>query len=204
MCSFSIPDSIVSRPNVLALNFHASLAYLLFFMFAASLLLWYFWHATRRCKHEDANEGLQLSVPYTGSWRLIFVCFILSVIYLPLSTIAVHAIVWSSDFWANRSDESGSVPLGTANEFRDSTDICYTTTMKRNEINLAPIVFIASFFTFTAVRVPVDMTKKTTNSQLHLVDDLVSFSPPKDDSTGTSCRRKIHRTWYFKKYKRNG
>ena len=153
-------------------------------MAVTALLLWYFWHATHGCKPEDANEGLQLSVSYRKSWRLIFVCFVLSVVYLPLSTLAIHALVWSSDFWVTRDNENGTVTSGPLNEFREPTDVCYTTTIRRNEINLAPAVIVASAITFIFVCTIHQLGLRWSSCQLAY--DLVSHTTPKDCPTGNT------------------
>lgn len=90
-------------PNVLALNFGStlveSMVFLGLFMAIACLLLYYFWVATDRCEPQDANEGFASFAAPRSTWGVIIVTFILSVLYLPLSTIAAHALVWSDDFW---------------------------------------------------------------------------------------------------------
>ncbi len=80
---------------------------------------------------------------------LLIVTFILTVVYLPLSTMAVHVLVWSEDLWAvpNPYTNATSFPpivasLGPAEEYRDPLDFCWTTTMKKNEINFAPVVVV--------------------------------------------------------------
>lgn len=143
------------------------------FMAIACLLLYYFWVATDRCVPQNVNEGFASSAVPKSTWGVIIVTFILSVLYLPLSTIAAHALVWSDDFWVvvGRPVPSSIAaliavhlkpnpyvnattnppvlpPLGPANEFRDPLDFCYTTTMKRNEVNLAPIIIIVSALIF--------------------------------------------------------
>lgn len=129
------------------------------FIFITGALLYYFWSATNKCEPTDVEEGFSSS-PSKGGWRLIIVAFILSALYLPLSTIVVHAIVWSDDFWAvsNPYTNSSVNPpvvalLGPPDQFYDPLDFCYTTTMKRNQFNYAPIIVAISAFTFVAVRI---------------------------------------------------
>jgi hypothetical protein len=35
----------------------------------------------------------------------MFISFALIILYLPMSTMAVHALVWSEDFWQRRDDD---------------------------------------------------------------------------------------------------
>jgi hypothetical protein len=86
------------------------------------------------------------------------VTFLLTIIYLPLSTMAVHVLVWSSDLWATPNPYTNAAtfppvvpPLGPTSEYRDPLDFCWTTTMKRNEINYAPALVIISLFVVVSV-----------------------------------------------------
>ncbi|KAK0464168.1 hypothetical protein IW261DRAFT_1524303 [Armillaria novae-zelandiae] len=127
-------------PNIIALNFAStliqSLVYLIVFFAISSGLLYYFFHSALGCDR------------YTYG-TLLIVTFILTVVYLPLSTMAVHVLVWSEDLWAvpNPYTNATSFPpivasLGPADEYRDPLDFCWTTTMKKNEINFAPVVVV--------------------------------------------------------------
>ncbi|TRM60170.1 hypothetical protein BD626DRAFT_408024 [Schizophyllum amplum] len=139
-------------PNFLALNFASTLTesiiFLIAFMVVTSILLFYFHRQTRHCDRYVALEGLQSEDP--GSrWGVMIVSFLLTVIYLPLSTIAVHVLIWSDDLWvggnpyANATSLPQDLPaLGDASEYRDPLDFCWTTTMKKNEINYAPVIII--------------------------------------------------------------
>lgn len=127
-------------------------------MALVSVLLFSFWRISDRFKPLGLQEGL---VPYSepgSGWSFILISFVITVLYLPISTIATHALVWSDDFWAvpnpyvNATTFPPSLPqLGPPNEFRDPLDFCYTTTMKRNEVNLAPYVLVASGLIFVFV-----------------------------------------------------
>jgi len=84
------------------------------------------------------------------------------VIYLPLSTMSVHVLVWSEEVWAIPNPYRNATsfppilpPLGPSNEYRDPLDFCWTTTMKRNEINLAPVFIVLSALAFIFVGDPV-------------------------------------------------
>ena len=150
------------RPNILALNFATtlvqSLIFLLIFMGLAGLLLYAFHRSTAPCKRYSSLEGFQQ--PDRSSGRgIVITSFLLTVIYLPLSTLAVHVVTWSSDLWAVPNPYLNSTtttpvvaPLGPSDQFRDPLDFCYTTTMNKNEINFAPVVVIIAIMILFAVR----------------------------------------------------
>ncbi|KAJ2920362.1 hypothetical protein MD484_g194, partial [Candolleomyces efflorescens] len=156
-------------PNVLALNFAStltqSLLYLLAFITITAALLFYFYRSTLHCDRYNTIEGLQQTETNGNQWGLVIVTFLLTVIYLPLSTMAVHVIVWSEELWpipnpyknvnATLNADGFPVlePLGPVEEFRDPLDFCWTTTMKRNEVNYAAVIVIlavvaVAFLTF--------------------------------------------------------
>ncbi|KAF8521485.1 hypothetical protein JB92DRAFT_3082021 [Gautieria morchelliformis] len=133
-------------PNVLALNLGntlvGSVILLIVFMTLSGLLLYYFHVSTKSIALASSREGLQGKDTGAG-WGIIFTSFVLTVFYLPLSTLAVHALLWSQDFWV----------LGPPSQFRDPLDFCYTTTMSKNEINFAPMVVILAALTFICLTV---------------------------------------------------
>lgn len=102
----------------------------------SGLLLYYFYTETNRISCESNLEGLQVPI-VGGRWGLVLSTFFLSVLYLPLSTISVHAIVWSSDFWPSSASRT--------------TAVCFTTTLDANEINFAPLVVILAVLTVAFV-----------------------------------------------------
>ncbi|KAF5390251.1 hypothetical protein D9757_002979 [Collybiopsis confluens] len=137
-------------PNVLALNFAStltqSLIFLIIFMIVASGLFYRFVTEARHCDRYNRLEGLQQTVR-GKQWSIVFVTFFLTVIYLPISIMAVHVLVWSDDLWVVSNPYTNATsfppmvaPLGPANEYRDPLDFCWTTTMKKNEINYAPAI----------------------------------------------------------------
>ncbi|KAJ7103568.1 hypothetical protein B0H15DRAFT_812784 [Mycena belliarum] len=142
-------------PNVLALNFvttvNQSLLFLLLFLSLALVLLYLFHRAASDYDRYRIVEGLQqFDYPRSRS-GLVAITFLLAVIYLPLSTMAVHVLVWSSDLWAVPNPYTNTTtfppllpPLGPSSEYRQPLDFCWTTTMKRNEINYAPALVILS------------------------------------------------------------
>ena len=86
--------------------------------------------------------------------------FVLTVLYLPLSTMSMHVLVWSDDLWVVPNPYTNSSvnppdlpPLGPADEFLGPLDFCYTTTMKRNELNYAPVLVILAVTSLIGVRI---------------------------------------------------
>ncbi|KAF8078665.1 hypothetical protein FPV67DRAFT_1465988 [Lyophyllum atratum] len=159
-------------PNVLALNFAStlvqSLLFLLIFMAIAAGLLLYFYRSSLQCDRYDIVEGLQQTGAEGNQWGVVIVTFLLTVIYLPLSTMAVHVLVWSQDLWVvpnpytNATSYPPIVPsLGPATEYRDALDFCWTTTMKRNQVNYAPVVIIlaAIIFIFLTIWFPIALRR---------------------------------------------
>ncbi|KAJ3799908.1 hypothetical protein GGU11DRAFT_775291 [Lentinula aff. detonsa] len=141
-------------PNVLALNFAStltqSLIFLVIFMIIATGLLYYFQRRARHCDRYNRLEGLQKRSK-GNHWRIVVVTFLLTVIYLPMSIMAIHVLVWSDDLWVvpnpyvNATSSPPVVaPLGPTSEYRDPLDFCWTTTMKKDEINYAPVMIILS------------------------------------------------------------
>jgi len=149
------------RPNILALNFAStliqSLILLIILMAMAGLLLYIFQVSIAPCKRYSCLEGFQQPARSSGL-RIVITSFLLTVIYLPLSTMAVHVITWSDDLWPvsnpylnSTSNPPVVVPLGPSDQFRDPLDFCYTTTMKKNEINFAPVLLIMAIIILFAV-----------------------------------------------------
>jgi hypothetical protein len=162
----------VPRPKILALNFAStlvqSLIFLLIFMAITTGLLFHFHRSVSLCDRYNAIEGLHRPEQNGAQWSIVVVTFLLTVIYLPLSTMAVHVLVWSQDLWiipnpyVNATSYPPIVsPLGPASEFKDPLDFCWTTTMKRNEVNYAPVVIIISALVFSSVRVIVKAKRST-------------------------------------------
>ena len=160
-CSFSDHDAF--SPNVLALNFAPvlvqSLVFLTVFILFAFFLLYLFYRSAAQSDRYNSIEGLQESETKGNHWGLVAVTFLLMVIYLPLSTMSVHVLVWSDELWAIQNPYKNATslppivsPLGPPNEYRDPLDFCWTTTMRRNEVNFAPIFFVLSVLVFISVR----------------------------------------------------
>jgi hypothetical protein len=122
-------------------------------------LLYRFYTATAHYSPNAFREGLQARQP-PSSWSIIAASFALTVLYLPLSTIAVHGLFWSSDFWVvpnpytNDTVTLADLPtLGPSSIYRDPLDFCFTTTMRRDEVNYAPVIVVMSAITFIFVSI---------------------------------------------------
>lgn len=149
-------------PNILALNFAPvvvqSLLFLLLVMVIGGILLYSFYRMTTQCDRYTSVEGLQQMESRSAQWGIIIITFLLLVLYLPLSTMSVHVLVWSQELWAipNPYVNATSLPpvippLGPPNQYREPLDFCWTTTMKRNEVNYAPVVVVLSAIVFFLV-----------------------------------------------------
>ncbi|KAH9944323.1 uncharacterized protein BXZ73DRAFT_39558 [Epithele typhae] len=181
-------------PNILAFNFASSLVQslvlLAIFMVFAGLLLYFFMRMTAACCSAVTPEGLQPTTYLKNSWAVIVVTFVLTVIYLPLSTMAVHVLVWSDDLWAVDNPYTNATtfppvvaPLGPPDEYRDPLDFCYTTTMLRNEINYAPAVMILALTCFAGLTVwyPIHLYR-TIRRTAPKVDAFTELGTPRSQS----------------------
>jgi hypothetical protein len=157
-------------PNVLALNFAStivqSLILLLVFLTISTGLLYYFRRVTNRCAELQHLEGLQTAEPREYGRMTIVVTFLLTVIYLPVSTMAVHVLVWSSDLWVVPNPYVNATtippklaPLGPSEAWRDPLDFCYTTTMRKDEINWSPVLVIVALVVSAMVCAILFMTR---------------------------------------------
>lgn len=73
------------------------------------------------------------------AWR-VAVTFWCGSFYLPLSKLAIGALVWSDDYWAVANpyelfgvDDPAPPPLGPSSDFYDPMDFCWRTTMRRRD-----------------------------------------------------------------------
>lgn len=178
-------------PNVLALNFAStllqSLFFLLIFMVIAFGLLYYFYVSACHCDRYNTIEGLQHAATKGKRWGLLIVTFLLTVIYLPLSTMAVHVLVWSEDLWVVPNPYVNATtsppvlpPLGPANKFRDPLDFCWTTTMKRNEVNYAPVAIVlsATILSFLTIWFPIAL-RRVIRQSVPKVDKFTELGRPR-------------------------
>lgn len=123
-------------------------------MVICGILLYRFYVLTGEYCTRVLKEGRQPRQP-PPSWSTIIVTFFLTVLYLPLSTIAMHGILWSSDFWVVENPYVSSdfhpskmQSLGDPTIWRDPLDFCYTTTMRKDEGNWAPLIVVLCVITF--------------------------------------------------------
>lgn len=109
MCVPSYPSSLLNlltflltptSPNILALNFFSLLEQKILFLAVFSVIalaLTYLFHRwTRTIIYGDQTtntEGLLRVTKKTSGWGLVLITFVLCVLYLPVSTIAVHGLV---------------------------------------------------------------------------------------------------------------
>ncbi|CAK5280520.1 unnamed protein product [Mycena citricolor] len=144
-------------PKILALNFMSSLTqaliFLVLFFCVAMVLLYFFLRAAAKSDRYRVAEGLQQTGVTSTRTGLVVITFLITVLYLPLSTLAVHVLVWSSDIWVVPNPYTNATtfppivpPLGPSNRFRDPLDFCWTTTMSKDQINYAPVLVILSLF----------------------------------------------------------
>ncbi|KAF5385209.1 hypothetical protein D9615_001490 [Tricholomella constricta] len=153
-------------PNVLALNFAStlvqSLLFLMIFMAIAAGLLYYFYRSSFHCDRYGVVEGLQQTV---------------------------HVLVWSQDLWVVPNPYTNATiyppavpPLGPANEYRDALDFCWTTTMKRNQVNYAPVVIIlaAIVFIFLTIWFPIAL-RRVIKVSVPKVDKFTELGRPRNN-----------------------
>ncbi|KAI9511798.1 hypothetical protein F5148DRAFT_1315259 [Russula earlei] len=180
-------------PNILALNFAPvliqSIILLIILMALAGLLLYVFHVSIAPCKRYDCLEGFQRPDRSHGR-RIVITSFLLTIIYLPLSTMAVHVITWSDDLWAvpnpyvnSTTNPPTVVPLGPLDQFRDPLDFCYTTTMKKNELNFAPAVFIMAVLALVALTISYPLVlRRIIKQSVPIVDRFTELGKPRSIS----------------------
>ena len=122
---------------------------LIVFMLLSGVLLFFFYRATSICAQLGQEEGLRERSSIKNTWSIVLISFTLTVLYLPLSTMALHVLVWSEDLWVvpNPYINATSLPpqlppLGPPDQFRDPLDFCWTTSMRKDQVNFSPIVII--------------------------------------------------------------
>jgi hypothetical protein len=161
---------LFTLPSFLALNFVSvfGFAVVIFFAFTlvVALLLLAFWRMTIKYNpnlniegydsqpwlfrlfsrtrktaasknfHEIKGTPPWRSTPWTKFMNIIIVV-LLTVLYIPLGKLSLDALVWSSDYWpSNANNQFATDPI----TWRDPADICYTTTMRKDEFNWAYII----------------------------------------------------------------
>jgi hypothetical protein len=129
------------------------------------------YHVTKNYSQLHLIEGLQNEDVGRG-WAILIVTFMLNALYLPISTMAVHAVIWSQDLWVVPNPYMNATippsdlpPLGPPEQYRAPLDFCWTTTMKRNEINFAPVMVIAALIILASVSDRTSFSQKYINER---------------------------------------
>ena len=118
-----------------------------------ALCLWRFWRMTKAHNPNKNVEGYDsqgwIYKSASRGTRFANTClvFVLGLLYLPLSKLAVDALVWSSDFWPVPNPYKGGIDdpvpgplLGDPDIWHAPLDFCYTTTMRKDEFNWAYVI----------------------------------------------------------------
>ncbi|KAJ1033853.1 hypothetical protein NDA16_000061 [Ustilago loliicola] len=118
-----------------------------------ALALWRFWRMTKAHNPNKTVEGFDsqgwIYKSSSRGTRFANTClvFVLGLLYLPLSKLAVDVLVWSSDFWPVPNPYKGGIDdpvpgplLGDPDIWRAPLDFCYTTTMRKDAFNYAYII----------------------------------------------------------------
>ncbi|CBQ68303.1 conserved hypothetical protein [Sporisorium reilianum SRZ2] len=118
-----------------------------------ALALWRFWRMTKAHNPNKTVEGYDsqgwIYKSASRGTRFANTClvFLLGLLYLPLSKLAVDALVWSSDFWPVPNPYKGGIDdpvpgalLGDPDIWRAPLDFCYTTTMRKDAFNWAYVI----------------------------------------------------------------
>ncbi|GAC95836.1 hypothetical protein PHSY_003413 [Pseudozyma hubeiensis SY62] len=118
-----------------------------------ALALWRFWRMTKAHNPNKTVEGYDsqgwIYKSASRGTRFANTClvFVLGLLYLPLSKLAVDALVWSSDFWPVPNPYKGGIDdpvpgplLGDPDLWHAPLDFCYTTTMRKDAFNWAYVI----------------------------------------------------------------
>lgn len=144
-------------PAILGLDLVSVFGYAVIFfvvwILISALALWRFWRMTKAHNPNKTVEGFDsqgwIYKSSSRGTRLANTClvFILGLLYLPLSKLAVDALVWSSDFWPVPNPYKGGIDdpvpaalLGDPDIWRAPLEFCYTTTMRRDAFNWAYVI----------------------------------------------------------------
>lgn len=156
-------------PSFLALDFVSlfgkALLWLCIYLLLALLLLWRFWRFTRAADPNRTVEGFGSQPWLFTSQRMgsklanILVVFTLSVLYIPLSKLALDTLTWQADFWPADAQAAlaagvAASHIGSSETMRASDDFCWSTTLQRDEFNFAwlllPLAAVSMLlYTFT-------------------------------------------------------
>ncbi|KAJ1968787.1 hypothetical protein IWQ62_001032 [Dispira parvispora] len=151
-------------PQFISLNWSETwgqaIIFFVLFSVVAFIATFTFRMTKKRVPQADA-EGLEvvtwnMKSRKSSRTRNIAIVFTVATLYLPLSKLALEALVWDDKFWpvANPyiTNDNPSLPsLGPATEFRNAYDFCYTTTMRTNGANAAWAVLLLAVFCILGV-----------------------------------------------------
>ncbi|KAJ1043173.1 hypothetical protein NDA10_005586 [Ustilago hordei] len=151
-------------PAILAFDlvsvFGYAVIFFLIWILITALALWTFWRTTKAHNPNKTLEAFDsqgwIYKSSSRGTRFANTClvFLLGLLYLPLSKLAIDALVWSSDFWpvANpyKRGIDDPVPgslLGDPDIWRAPLDFCYTTTMRKDAFNYAYVIIPLALLT---------------------------------------------------------
>ncbi|GAA6037574.1 hypothetical protein JCM8097_006120 [Rhodosporidiobolus ruineniae] len=90
-------------------------------------------------REDLADRRRKKSFRDSYAWK-VGVTFFVSSMYLPLSKLAIGALVWTDDYWPVSnpyelydSDDPSPPSLGPSSQYYSSMDFCYRTTMRRRD-----------------------------------------------------------------------
>ncbi|RIB14861.1 hypothetical protein C2G38_1972554 [Gigaspora rosea] len=139
-------------PNLLSLNldrvFGNGTAFFLVFCVTAFGALYWFKLMTKWDPNAD-TEGLESSPwnlrPQTKRRQNIILTFLLTTLYLPISKLAIDALVWGDTFWAIPnpylySDTPNFTYFNNLTNNRNPNDFCYVTSMRDGDLNFSPVI----------------------------------------------------------------
>ncbi|KAI9227121.1 MAG: hypothetical protein DHS80DRAFT_17733 [Piptocephalis tieghemiana] len=148
-------------PGILGLRFESLIRNTLVLLVVLCVIVFitlFAFSILRRKDPKSSSEGFEVNVwGLRTRWsrrRALIVVFILTTLYLPLSQLALSALVWSSLFWPVDNpykkgiDDPPSLhlPASTPGE-RAPGDFCYTRTMELHAFNTAWIVILLALLT---------------------------------------------------------
>ncbi len=133
--------------------FGYAIIFFIIWILITALALWRFWRMTKAHNPNKNVEGFDsqgwIYKSASRGTRFANTClvFVLGLLYLPLSKLAVDALVWSSDFWPVPNPYKGGIDhpdpgqlLGDPDIWRAPLDFCYTTTMRKDAFNWAYVI----------------------------------------------------------------
>ena len=135
----------ITIPAALSLDFVSAFGKAIIWLWAfnaiAAVAVYEVWRFSRvptdgRVEGEGVHGSAKINRWRNSDGWKIATTFIATSLYLPLSKIAISALVWTSDYWPVpnpylTSDSPAPAPLGPSNTFYEPLNFCYRTTMLR-------------------------------------------------------------------------